>query len=305
MRTKLGLVILFLSFSVSCATSSLETNLAPEDKQFLSAVRYLITKEERKLFLRLMPSERQAFIDEFWRKRDPDPETEKNEFKEEYFKRIQEANNLFSHGGKTGWLQDRGRIYILIGPPEQREVYPSGYTFYDPPMEIWHYGFYLLVFVDSDWDGNFELQPQSARLIAEIISARMQLKPKIQPESDLTQVFFDFKLSFLRTEDQKPVIRLEVPYKKIWFSAEGDMLRTTLELTLEIFDRSEKKVWEDSRTYPLSLSQADLKEEMAKDYVIDIPLFLDPGDYTLTATLKNSMDKSQVSKKIKFEIEEG
>ena len=72
---------------------------------------------------------------EFWKKRDPDPDTEENEFKTQYFQRIDEANHLFTDGGEPGWLQDRGRIYILLGPPADREVYPRGVTFYGIPTE--------------------------------------------------------------------------------------------------------------------------------------------------------------------------
>ena len=61
-------------------------------------MRYIITRQERKIFLNLIPSERKSFIEEFWEKRDPDPDTEINEFKEVYFELIEEANFLFKEG---------------------------------------------------------------------------------------------------------------------------------------------------------------------------------------------------------------
>lgn len=63
--------------------------------EFLSKVRYIINKKERKIFLELPDSEKERFKDEFWERRDPDPETEENEFKMEYFNRIEKANDLF------------------------------------------------------------------------------------------------------------------------------------------------------------------------------------------------------------------
>lgn len=59
-------------------------------------------------------------MEEFWKKRDPTPETETNEFKNEYFVRIGEANRFFTEAAESGWLQDRGRVDILLGPPTNR-----------------------------------------------------------------------------------------------------------------------------------------------------------------------------------------
>jgi len=71
------------------------------------------------MFKEYPPFEREEFIEKFWARRDPSPTTVRNEFKEEYFLRIEEANKLFK-GGIAGWLQDRGRIYVLFGPPDER-----------------------------------------------------------------------------------------------------------------------------------------------------------------------------------------
>ncbi len=60
----------------------------------------------------------------YGRKKVPNPYTEENEFKEQYFNRIEGANRLFMEVGSAGWLQDRGRIHILLGPPDQKEIYP-------------------------------------------------------------------------------------------------------------------------------------------------------------------------------------
>jgi len=192
---------------LSCASYKLEKNLAPESKEFFSKVRYVITKQERKIFLNLPPSERNNFIEEFWKKRDPDPYTEENEFKEQYFKRIEEANQLFREGSTPGWLQDRGRIYILIGPPERRDVYPSGRSIYGKPMEIWYYGFFPIVFIDSAWSGNYKLEPLGAHHISEISKAQMERKPKIKRET----VVFDFNLKIEKTKKGEALIQIEVP----------------------------------------------------------------------------------------------
>src|SRR6267142_363534 len=89
-------------------------------------VTYIITDEERKAFRKLASDdERERFIEEFWRRRDPDPDTDENEFKEEYYERIAYANEHFA-SGIPGWKTDRGRIWIMYGKPDERESHPSG-----------------------------------------------------------------------------------------------------------------------------------------------------------------------------------
>jgi len=298
MKKELGLLFSFFFFFLSCATVQLENKLTAEDKEFLSTVRYIITTQERKTFLNLPPSERQAFIEEFWRKRDPDPETEINEFKVEYYKRIEAAKNLFREGGKSGWLQDRGRIYVLFGPPDQRETYPRGYGFNELPMEIWHYGFYRLIFIDYNLSGNYELQPQSAQMIAEMSQVQMKGKPRDEAE----RVSFDFNLDIKKTAEGEALFIIEIPYEKIWLSAEEEELKTTVDMTIEIFDTLEKKVLEEKTSYPLSLKKEKLKDVMGKNYEIQIPIRLDPGEYRAAITLKNLTDQTQVTKKIKLTV---
>ncbi|MDX6531395.1 MAG: hypothetical protein QOH41_3685 [Blastocatellia bacterium] len=89
-------------------------------------VAYLITDDERKAFKKLeTDDERERFIEEFWRRRDPDPDTDENEFREEYYERIAYANEHYA-SGIPGWKTDRGRIYITWGKPDEVESHPSG-----------------------------------------------------------------------------------------------------------------------------------------------------------------------------------
>lgn len=108
---KIFFMFLFLAssfFNASCRRMILESRLEPESREFYSKVRYIISEAERKIFLELPPSEREKFIEEFWKRRDPIPETEENEYKIEYLNNIETANKLFKGGGKPGYIQDRG-----------------------------------------------------------------------------------------------------------------------------------------------------------------------------------------------------
>jgi len=299
MKKALSFLLGFFFLFLSCAAYQSEKNLTPEEKEFLSTVRYIITKKERKTFLDLPPSERKAFIEEFWRKRDPYPETEINEFKEKYYRRIEEANHLFREGGKLGWLQERGRIYILLGPPERRVTYPRGYSFYDAPTEIWFYGPYRLIFIDSYWSGNYELQTDSVRLVGEISAAQKLAKPQ---KAEAEGLFFDFSLDIKKIAEGELLLLIEIPYENIWFAAEEEELKTTLEVTLEIFDASQKKVQEESISYPLSLNKEKFKDVMGKNHTIQIPIHLEPEIDSAVVTLKNLTGQSQVRKRIKLTV---
>jgi len=95
-------------------------------------VKYIITKDEKRAFNELKTDEeRENFIENFWRRRDPNPDTEENEYREQYYERIAYANENFA-SGIPGWMTDRGRIYIAWGKPDSVEAHPSG-GYYDRP----------------------------------------------------------------------------------------------------------------------------------------------------------------------------
>src|SRR5260370_39815531 len=88
-------------------------------------VAYIITEEERKAFKKLeTDEERERFIEEYWRRRDPDPDTDENEYREEYYERIAYANEHYA-SGIPGWKTARGRIYITWGKPAEVATRPS------------------------------------------------------------------------------------------------------------------------------------------------------------------------------------
>ncbi|HXK58850.1 MAG TPA: GWxTD domain-containing protein [Acidobacteriota bacterium] len=96
---------------------------------------YIITAEESAVFRKLTTDEeREQFIEQFWRRRDPDPSTAINEFKEEHYRRIAYANENF-HCGLQGWVTDRGRIYITFGPPDSIERQAEGSPYIRPLSE--------------------------------------------------------------------------------------------------------------------------------------------------------------------------
>ncbi|HTR47799.1 MAG TPA: GWxTD domain-containing protein [Verrucomicrobiae bacterium] len=97
-------------------------------------VPYIITSEERRSFLHLSTNEeREQFIESFWQRRNPDPDSPENTFKEEHYRRIAYANEHYA-SGIPGWKTDRGKIYIMWGPPDEVDSHPTGGT-WDRPMD--------------------------------------------------------------------------------------------------------------------------------------------------------------------------
>ncbi|MGB2887400.1 MAG: GWxTD domain-containing protein [Candidatus Acidiferrales bacterium] len=115
---------------------ALEKELESPYKKWLNEdVVYIITPEERSAFLHLKTNEeREQFIEQFWQRRNPDPDSAENTFKEEHYRRIAYSNERFA-SGIPGWKTDRGRIYIIWGAPDEIESHPSGGTYERPPEE--------------------------------------------------------------------------------------------------------------------------------------------------------------------------
>jgi GWxTD domain-containing protein len=113
----------------------LKKELEPQYKNWLDEdVVYIITPEERHTFLHLSTNEeREQFIEAFWQRRNPDPDSAENTYKEEHYRRIAYANEHFA-SGIPGWKTDRGKIYIMWGPPDEIDSHPTGGT-WDRPMD--------------------------------------------------------------------------------------------------------------------------------------------------------------------------
>jgi GWxTD domain-containing protein len=113
-------------------------------------VRWIITDTEAQAFKRLSnDEERDAFIENFWQRRNPSPDSPENEYRDEIYARIAYANEHFA-AGKPGWMTDRGHIYIAYGKPDDIDSHPSGGEYERPmdegggttatfPFEVWHY----------------------------------------------------------------------------------------------------------------------------------------------------------------------
>jgi len=179
-------VVAALLLHSACASSHkiLKSPLDSNSQKFLDFIRYIITPQEERIFREMPPEDRGKFIVDFWARRDPDPSTPENEFRSQYYTRLAVADRAF-RAGIPGWMTDKGRIYILLGPPtdvikkgmgdtsaeltkDRRELSTNLLeegTFTERPTEIWIYNQYpdyfsgplRLTFVDYEGTGDYKL----------------------------------------------------------------------------------------------------------------------------------------------------
>ncbi len=298
-KNSLACCLLVLAIiSGSCASVPRNNKLDPESKEFISKTRYIISKEEKETFLTLEPENRSKFIEEFWARRDPTPGSEVNEFKEDYFKRIEEANLLFREGTTEGWLQDRGRIYILFGPPSERITYPRGIDFYGKPTEIWYYGFFPIVFIDNNWTGNYTLDPLSAYQISEIAKAQKEVKGKGK-DIQVGKAPFYFEIRFEPKNGPGELV-IDIPYKAIWFKLKDENFVTILDIKLNVIDQKGEKVWEHQESFEVSVSREEGLKLIDEIYSLVFKVDLKPGEYTIEAEISNRTGGGTSKKSLKL-----
>ncbi|MEO0250239.1 MAG: GWxTD domain-containing protein [candidate division WOR-3 bacterium] len=198
-------------------------------------VLWIITDDERAAFNKLeTDDEREQFIEQFWLRRDPNPDTEENEYREEHYRRIAYANERYS-SGIPGWKTDRGRIYIMFGPPDSIESHPSGGSYDRPywegggttstyPFEIWFYRYIPDVgsgieieFVDPTLTGEYHIarSPDEKDALLFVPNAGLTLAEELGLASKADRPYFspgnreNYPMMSLRAQDQ-PFERLQL-----------------------------------------------------------------------------------------------
>lgn len=194
--------------------------LAERYKKWADEVKYILTEEEKDTFKKLTTDEeRDKFIENFWKRRDPDTHTAENEYKEEYYRRIQYANDHYS-SAIPGWKTDRGRTYIVFGPPDDIESHPTGGTIRREtyqgggltqayPFQVWHYrripwidGPVEIEFVDKSYSGNYTMVMDPAEKDA------MQHTPAVGMLGGDLLTHYDTKdVTFLPLDSEQPMTR--------------------------------------------------------------------------------------------------
>lgn len=278
-----------LFFSSSCRYYNLERKLSPDDADWFNRIRYIISTKESHIFLDLPDSEKEQFREDFWKRRDPDPGTEENEFKMEYYNRMEQADDMFHSEGRPGWLTDRGRIYILFGPPMDRII--NSMSAYQRCQEVWYYGNFPVVFVDPTCTGDFrlvtyDLSPISRSLNLMYMHEINMAQAKAMQTISGQEHYFDFNWSIKKTKVEtgriEGVIEIEVPYASIWFKEQDDKLSTVLDLRLELVNAEKKLVWEHKESFEVEATEEMLNESKKSEYKFKVPFVIEKNFGLLT-----------------------
>ena len=291
----------------ACGTYKLERRLGPAHADFLAKVGYIITREERKIFLELPAEGRDDFIEEFWKRRDPDPDTALNEYRLEYEQRVERAGQLFHGEGRSGWQTDRGRIYILFGPPSERQTYPmdsGGFC-----REVWYYGSFPVVFIDDHCSGNFVMRAINLEHLQELNIAQGHF----QKTFDQSKRLFDYQVSMQKTRLEDGLFEgkvfVDIPYNTIWFDFKDGRLETRFDVRVEISDESGNPVWDAEGTFPLSLAESELTDNRKGRFRMEFPILIDKDVAALTAkklrmdvAVKSAGESGALKKAVEFRL---
>lgn len=302
-----ALFLAALAAGVSCKTYKMERKLRPAYADFLGQVNYIITKAERKIFLELPDADKDGFIEEFWKRRDPDPDTEVNEYRLEYEDRVKRAGAMFHGEGRPGWQTDRGRIYILFGPPSERLTYPmdaSGYC-----REVWYYGSFPVLFIDEQCQGSFVMRAINLEHLQELNIAQGHF----QKTFDQEKRFFDYNVSLAKTAAAAGVFEgkvfVDIPYNTIWFNFKDGRLETSFDVRLELSDASGTIVWQAEESFPLALEESQLTENRKGRFRMEFPLRIDKGLETLLdkklrmdVSVKSATEGDELKKVFEFRL---
>ncbi|MGQ9472073.1 MAG: GWxTD domain-containing protein [Candidatus Aminicenantales bacterium] len=263
--------LLLCLFHAQC-TRPAAVALDPESRAFYEYARLIMTSEENKIFSRLQDeNSRQEFIEEFWAKRDPDPETEENEFKTEFYRRIDYANKHFNEG-VPGWKTDRGRIYIYMGPPDKFEEF---FTHNDPEVRgsiLWwvYYDYELgIEFVDRTGMNHFELRNYTGDFFGAM--EKMKLGQVGLTDQGLRVKKIDFELTY---DEKAREVVVTIPQKAFPGGIQDEAV-VQLHFEFFIYDRDGRRVKRFATERNLNL-----KEEGGGEAVrFRFPLELESGGY--------------------------
>jgi GWxTD domain-containing protein len=293
-------VCLGVMVALSGCSLSPRLNLDPDSEAFYETARLVMTKEENRIFTHLPdPASRQEFIRDFWDKRDPDPDTEVNEFKREFNRRVEYATERFREG-TPGWKTDRGRIYIYFGEPDKIDRYPV----LDQPdvkgIQVWYYYTYQFAirFLDTDGTGTYTFDPYYG-IAGDFFEAVERVKLGMLPGLDqrFANRYVDFEAEY---DPSKKRVRITIPANAVIFTSKEGGLHADFGVEFFIYTRKGEKIQRFRKDLHFEKPEDDVVG--LKEIVFHVPLDLEPGRYTLDITLDGSgLSKIRKMFEIKWE----
>ncbi|MFO7866769.1 MAG: GWxTD domain-containing protein [Candidatus Aminicenantes bacterium] len=262
----------------SCGPSR-AVKLDPATSEFYETARLIMTDQEKKIFNHMPSNEdRKEFIQEFWDKRDPSPDQEVNEFKQEFYRRIEYANTYFKEG-IPGWKTDRGRIYIYFGPPDRIERRPMLSYPEAKGIQVWVYYNYNfgVEFIDKRGDGSYTFDPYSGvygSFFDALEMAKLGLTAAGSASEEWTKKFMDFKLNYDKRNQE---IQIFIPADALVFVEEDDFLTLEFQFKFYVYKKKGPKLEEFEAARKVEITEQELLD--SKELKLAIPYSLSPGAY--------------------------
>jgi GWxTD domain-containing protein len=253
--------------------------LNPFTQGFFETARLIMTDQEKRIFNHMPSNEaREEFIEEFWSKRDPSPDNEVNEFKQEFYRRIEYANTHFNEG-MPGWKTDRGRIYLFFGPPDRIERRPMLNYPEAKGLQLWiYYGYNFGVeFVDKRGDGSYTFDPYSGvfgSFFDAMEMAKLGLTTINPANEDWTKKFMDYKVSYDSADQEIEVL---IPADALVFVEEDEVLTIHFKFKFYIYEKDGPKLDEFETVRVVEITEQELLD--TKEVQLTIPYQLQPGAY--------------------------
>ena len=274
------ITILFIILIAAACASLKPPELDPEAKEFHNYAKHFFSKEEARIFSNLMTKEeREEFIENFWEIRDPNPDTDINEFKVEIEKRYEYVVSYLKESHVPGWKTDRGMIYLVLGPPldKHRETvltnsrligYVSWYYGYNPSTRL------SVLFADYDGDGVYHIDPirTSLDLLDKLKDMKYQILKKEDVISEKTKLKFDAE--YKSSENN---FHIFFDPKFVTFEKKAGNMIAKFRINLVVY-RNNETYTRHSKIETLELREETLTSKKARIHLV-FPLKLEKGKY--------------------------
>ncbi len=298
-----GLFFISVFSLLSCSLGT-RVDMDPGSRDFFEYARLIMSKQEKDIFRHLPDAEsRKDFIVDFWEKRDPDLSTDFNEFQEEFYRRIDYANERFIEG-IPGWKTDRGRIFIYFGEPDQIQMHPMvsnpllvGYHGYIL-WQFYRYGF-AIMFTDKRGDNVYTFDPvigvfsEGGGIVGDFFSAmdRAQFGLPLRTRG-FKEKFLDFGFKFNReTKD----FNLSIPAETVTFVSEEGLLKADFDFEFYFYRKKSTENYSFKERRHFEKSEEETVQLKNLDFHFSFP-DLSPGKYYVDVVIIGGSDIGKARK---------
>jgi len=269
-------------------------NFKKEKQEVFDQLQLIMTDQEKKEFKSIKTEEElKKFVEEFWKRRDPDPSDDKNEVKELYYKRMKETMRLFREPGRKPWLTDRGKVYMILGKPiSWRRDFMNKNTTVN--SELWSYDDMNLwvSFEDKHGMGRYELVDPSPKFIEIYEHERKFFLPRVHK--------LPMKLS-VEIDRKAKKLFVHVPLNSFAFTKKDGKYYANFLFRFSYGHPDEPQPKTFTQKMSVPVSEKDIK---AGDKEITIPLSIAPlkGVYIIMVEVEDLVSGNKVSKTYKMRI---